>query len=70
MMGVKGKPDIRDIIEKKTTMVWPRQKDARGQNTKINYGMDTTGEEKKRTSKKNVDGMSTSSQDNKKFRTT
>jgi hypothetical protein len=25
-------------------MVWPRQKNARGENTKINYGMDTTGE--------------------------
>ena len=31
-------------------MVWPCQKDARGENTKINYGMDTTGEKKKRTS--------------------
>ena len=30
--------------------------------------MDTTGEKKKRTSKKNVDGRSTSSHDNKKFR--
>ena len=28
-------------------MVWPRQKDARGENTKINYGMDTTGEKEK-----------------------
>jgi hypothetical protein len=36
-------------------MVWPRQKDARG-------------EKKKRTSKKKVDGRSTSSHDNKKFR--
>jgi len=45
------------------------QKDARGENTKINYGMDTTGEKEKRTSKKNVDGRSTSSHDNKKFRT-
>ena len=44
-------------------------KDARGQNTKINYGMDTAGEKEKRTSKKNVDGSSTSSHDNKKFRT-
>jgi hypothetical protein len=44
-------------------------KDVRGENTKINYGMDTTGENKKRTSKKNVDGRSTSSHDNKKFRT-
>jgi hypothetical protein len=35
----------------------------------INYGMDTTGEKEKRTSKKNVDGRSTSSHDNKKCRT-
>ena len=35
---------------------------------KINYGMGTTGEKKKRTSKKNVDGRSTSSHDNKKVR--
>ena len=34
-----------------TTMVWPRQKDARGENTKINYGLDTMGEKEKRTSK-------------------
>jgi hypothetical protein len=40
---------------------------AREENVKINYGMDTRGEKKKRTSKKNVDGRSTSSQDNKKF---
>ena len=31
--------------------------------------MDTTGEKKKRTSKKNVEGRSTSSRDNTKFRT-
>ena len=31
--------------------------------------MDTTGEKEKRTAKKNVDGSSTSSHDNKKFRT-
>ena len=30
--------------------------------------MGTTGEKKKRTSKKNVDGRNTSSHDNKKFR--
>jgi hypothetical protein len=36
IMGVKGKPDIIDIIEKKDSMVWPRQKDARGENTRIN----------------------------------
>jgi hypothetical protein len=50
-------------------MVRPRQKDARGDNTKIDYGMDTTGETEKRTSKKNVDGRSKSSHENKKFRT-
>jgi hypothetical protein len=48
-------------------MVWPRQKDAR-ENTKINYGLDTTREKEKRMSKKNVNGRSTSSLDNKKFR--
>ena len=36
-----------------------RQKDARRENTKINYGMDTTEEREKRTSKKNVDRKST-----------
>ena len=49
-------------------MVWPCQKDARGENTEINYGLDKTGEKEKRTPKKNVDGRSTSSHDNKKFR--
>ena len=34
----------------------------------MNYGMGTTGEKKKRTSKKNVDGRGTSSHDKKKFR--
>ena len=53
----------------KTTTVWPRQKDATGEDTKINYGLNTTGEKEKRTSKKNVDGRSTSSHDNKKFTT-
>jgi hypothetical protein len=50
-------------------MVWPHQTDAGGENTKINYGMDTTGQKEKRTSKKNVDVRSTSGPDNKKFRT-
>jgi hypothetical protein len=40
----------------------------RGENTKINHGMGTTGEKKKRMSTKNVDGRSISSHDNKKFR--
>jgi hypothetical protein len=42
--------------EEKTTMIWSCQKDARGG-------------KKKRTSKRNVDEKSTSSHDNKKFRT-
>jgi len=29
-------------------MVWPCQKDARGENTEIHYGLDTAGEEEKR----------------------
>jgi len=52
----------------KTTMIWPHQKDARGDITKINNGLGTTGEKEKRTSKKNVDGRITSSHDIKKFR--
>jgi hypothetical protein len=50
-------------------MIWPLQKDARGDDTKINYGLDTTGKKEKRTSKRNVDERSTSSHDKKKFRT-
>jgi hypothetical protein len=41
----------------------------RGQNIETNYGMDTMGEKGKRTNKENVDGRSTISHDNKKFRT-
>jgi len=66
---VVGRSRIPYHTAEKTTMVWPRQKDARGENTKINYGLDTVGEKEKRKSKKNVDGGSISSHDNKKFRT-
>jgi hypothetical protein len=59
----------RHHTEEKTTMVWPCQKDVRGENIKNNYGLDTRGEKKTGTSKKNVDGRSTSSHANKKFRT-
>jgi hypothetical protein len=38
----------RHHTEEKTTMVWRSQKDARGENTKINYGMNTRGERRKR----------------------
>jgi hypothetical protein len=41
----------------------------RGENTKINCGTNTKGEKGKRTPTENVDGRSTSSYDNKKFRT-
>ena len=58
----------RHYREEKTTMVWPRQKDARRENTKTNYGMDTTGENEKRTPKEDVDGRSTSSHDYKKIK--
>jgi hypothetical protein len=44
-------------------------KDARGKNTEVNYGLDTAGEKEKRRPKKNVDGRSTDSHDNRKFRT-
>ena len=50
-------------------MVWRRQNDARRENTKTNYGIDTTGEKEKRTSKKNVNGKWESSHDSKKCRT-
>ena len=66
-MGVKGKPDIIDIIEQ-TAIVLPFQKDIRRENTEINYVLDTAGEKEKKTPKKNVDGRSTSSHDNRKFR--
>ena len=33
-------------------MVWPRQKDGRGENAKINCGLDTMGGKEKRTCKK------------------
>ena len=36
--------EARHHREEKTTMVWPCQKDVRGENTKINYGLDTSGE--------------------------
>jgi hypothetical protein len=68
-MGVKGKPDIIDIIEKKRLQWYGHVKRIPEENTKINYGMDTRGEKIKRMSKKNVDRRSTSSHDNKKLST-
>ena len=54
--------------EENTTTVWPRQRDAERENTKINYEFNTTREKEKRMSKKNVDGSSTSNHENKEFR--
>jgi hypothetical protein len=50
-------------------MVWPCQNDARGENTEINYGLDTAGEKEKRMPKENVHGRSTNSHDNRKLGT-
>jgi hypothetical protein len=66
IMGVKEAERHTDHTEEKTTMVWPRQKDARGKNTKINYGMDPTREKEKRTPKEDLDRSSASSHDSKK----
>jgi hypothetical protein len=49
-MGVREVGHHRHNKEEKTTLVWPGQKIARGENIKINYGMGTRGEAKKRTS--------------------
>jgi hypothetical protein len=48
--GVRVKSDIIDIIEKKRLQWrWPRKKDGRGKNSKINCGMDTRRNKKKGT---------------------
>ena len=67
MMGGKEKPDFIDVIERKR-LQWYVKKDARGETTRINYGVDTRGKKKKRTSKKNVGGSCTSSHESKIFR--
>jgi hypothetical protein len=69
-MGVKGKPDIIDFIEKKRLQWYDhikRMPEARIPKLIMEWiPLERT---KKRTSKKNVDGRSISSHDNKKFRT-
>jgi hypothetical protein len=69
IMGVQWKPDITDIIEKERLQWYGRVKRMPEERITKLVGMDTTGEEEKRTSKKNMDGTSTSSHDDKKFRT-
>ena len=69
IMGVKGKPDIIHIKQKKRLQWYGHVKRMpRGENIRTNHGLDTAGEKEKRTPKKNVDGRSISSHDNKKFR--
>jgi hypothetical protein len=55
--------------EESTKMVRSRQKNATGENIKINYGMYTTGRNKKVDSKKNAVVRSSSNQFNKKLKT-
>jgi hypothetical protein len=62
---------LSEILKRKKPFVYngmATSKDARGENNKTNYGIDTKGEKEKRTPEKNVDGRSRSSHDNKKFR--
>jgi len=70
IMGVKGKPDTIDIIEQKR-LQWDGHVRRMPEERISKLIMDWIPWErrKKRTSKKNVDGRSTSSHDNKKFRT-
>jgi hypothetical protein len=68
-MGVKGKPDIIDIIEKRRLKWYGHVKRMPEERIpKLIMEWVPLERRKKRTSKKNVDGRSTSSHDNKKFR--
>ena len=58
-----------NYTEEKITMVRPSYKDAGGQNTKINNGMDTDRKKEKGTPKKHVDRGGTSSHGNKELGT-
>ena len=61
--GFDPEPSSPKSVAIPTELPGPPQKES----TKINYELDTTGEKENRTSKKNVDGKSTSSHDNKKL---
>jgi hypothetical protein len=67
--GVKGKPDITDIKRRKDYNGMATSKGCHQRREYQNYGMNTTGEKEKMMSNKSLDGRSTSSHDNKKFRT-
>jgi len=68
-MGVKEKPDIIDIIEKKRLQWYGHVKRMQKERLlKFHYGVDTRGKKKKRTSKKNMGGRCTSSHEKKTIR--
>ena len=68
-MGVKGKPDIIDIIEKKRLQWYGHVKRIPEERIpKLIMEWVPLERRKKKTSKKNVDGRSISSHNNKKFR--
>jgi hypothetical protein len=69
IMGVRGKLDIIDNIEKKILQWYGHVKRMPEERIPKNYGMDSRGEKKNRTSTHNGDGRSTSSHDNKDVRT-
>jgi len=70
IMGVKGKGDIIDILEQKL-LQWYGHVIRMPEERILKLIMDWIPQErgKKRTSNKNLEGRSTSSHDNKKFRT-
>jgi len=68
IMGQKRRPDIIGIIEQKR-LQWYGHGKRMPEDRIPKLIIDTMGEKEKRTSKKNVDGRSTSSHDNNKFRT-
>jgi hypothetical protein len=55
--------------EEETTIMWPRENEARGQNTKLIMEWILRERRKRGRPRENVDGRSTSSHDNEKFRT-
>ena len=67
-MGVKEKPDIVDIIERKRLQWYGHIKSMQDERLPKLIIEWIPGERRKRTSKKNVDGRCTSSHENKTFR--
>jgi hypothetical protein len=67
-MGVKEKPDIIDIIERKRLQWYGHVKSMQEERLPKLIMEWIPGERRKRMSKKNVDGRCTSSHENKTFR--